>query len=462
MIYFFHRITDMALTKHEEGSLREIWSISLPLMLTSLSIMSMLFVDRILLARYSLTAFNAAVNSATLGWAFVIGWLTLASIAEVFVAQYNGSEQKKKLGEPVWQMIWLSFGSFLFFFPLAFFGNELIFGSGSVKSLEKEYFFWMMIFGPSFALSGAISAFFVGQGKIQLVSWLSLGANIVNAILDCILIFGIEGWVPSLGIKGAAIATCGSTIFQVIVLGGVFLNSQNRLEFGTGNWKFNAKSFYQCLRIGFPNALFVSIEILGWAAFYWMMTLVSERHITVAGICQSVALLLFFFADGVNKAVTTIAGNMIGAGKGRLIPKVLKSGLWFHIYFFLLVTVFFIFFTNFIILQFLPNASEQTLHALHDTLITCLIFILFYILFDGLRLLVAGALTAAGDTVFLFVAGSLSVWILLVLPVYFVVVRGGAAVEYGSFFCALYALCATLIYYLRFAEGKWKSISIIA
>ena len=54
------------LTRYSIGSLKEIWAISWPLMLGLLSSSCMLFVDRLLLSRYSLNALNA---SATAGMA---------------------------------------------------------------------------------------------------------------------------------------------------------------------------------------------------------------------------------------------------------------------------------------------------------------------------------------------------------------------------------------------------------
>ena len=40
----------MALTKHPEGSIKELWALSLPLMLSSFSVLMMVFSDRWLLA----------------------------------------------------------------------------------------------------------------------------------------------------------------------------------------------------------------------------------------------------------------------------------------------------------------------------------------------------------------------------------------------------------------------------
>jgi len=111
----------MSLTQHTPGSLRELWTISFPLMISLLAMTLMLFVDRWFLAHYSQEAFNAAVIATTLGWTFVISSMVLTSIAEVFVAQYNGAGFYHRLAEPVWQMIWLSLGLIFLFVPLALF-----------------------------------------------------------------------------------------------------------------------------------------------------------------------------------------------------------------------------------------------------------------------------------------------------------------------------------------------------
>src|ERR1700733_10256390 len=97
---------NMALTKYPSGSFRELVSIAFPLMLSSFSVLTMVFADRWLLAHYSMEAHNAAVTATTTGWAFIFGWIVLGNITEVFVAQYNGAGLSKRLGEPVWQMLW--------------------------------------------------------------------------------------------------------------------------------------------------------------------------------------------------------------------------------------------------------------------------------------------------------------------------------------------------------------------
>ncbi|BBI17934.1 MATE family efflux transporter [Neochlamydia sp. S13] len=451
----------MALTKYQEGSFRELFSISLPLMLSSFSMMLMLFVDRLLLAHYSTAALNSAVNASTLGWGLLFGWVVLTNITEVFVAQYHGAQQLNRMGEPVWQMIWLSLFSFLFFIPMAIWGSEWFYGSSPETAMERTYMRWMLLFGPTFAAYAALSGFFVGQGQTKLITLLAIGANVINVFLDISLIFGIEGVVPSMGILGAAIATSLGSLFQMLVLFYFFLKKENREKKGTGNFYFRPLAFWQCFKIGSPGAMFALIEIMGWAAFYQMMTRLSEVHITIAGICQSLFMLLLFFAEGVSKAATTICGNLIGAKRTWFISHVLKAGIRIHLLFLLVISTLFVYFHPLLIDQFLPYATPEYRAFIEIKLMNCLYATLIYIFFEGIRWLLSGILTAAGDTTFLLIAGSLSVWILMVAPVYFFVVKIQASVEVALYFWLLFSIGSVIIYYWRYASGLWKSKSII-
>lgn len=449
----------MTLTPYKQGSLKEMMHIAFPLMLSSLSVSSMVFVDRLFLARYSVPAFNAVANAMTLGWAFVFGWMVLTGIAEVFVAQYNGAGQKERLGEPVWQMIWLSVFSILFFIPLSLYGGAFFYGAGAERQFEKDYFSWMMFFGPSLPLYGALCGFFVGQGKMYLMMVIAVIANLINAGLDYLLIFGLEPYLSPRGVIGAAIATSGSSVFQALVLIAVFLNSRNRRECGTGHFALQPYLFWQCVRIGLPSALFIVIELCGWASFYHMMVLVSEQHILIAGISQSMVILFFFFAEGISKAVSTLTGNLIGAKQEGGISQVIRSGIYLHGLFFLFLVGVFLLFADEVAAYFFSGTSQESLSSLETSLRFCLFSLCFYLFCEGIRLLLAGVLTAAGDTLFLMGAGSLSVWALLVLPTYFWIVQRRGTIEEASLICVGYSLIAGLLYFWRIGTGQWKVIS---
>lgn len=452
----------MGITKYKEGSVRELLVMGLPLMLSQFSLLSMIFVDRLLLAHYSTAALNAAVNSTTLGWAIVVAWFVLCAMSEVFVAQYNGAGDRDKIGEPVWQMVWIGILSILFFIPAGIYGPKLIYGLSEMYAMERDYLRWLLFFGWGFTIQAALTGFFIGQGKTALITILSVVANLVNIVLDYAFIFGVEGWIPSMGVKGAAIATSTGGMFQALVLAIVFLNRKHREQNATDRYQIQPKLMWKMLKVGFPPAVFELVEILGFAGYYWLMKLAGDDYITVAGICQSVVILFFFFTDSIYKSVMAIVGNMIGAGKQYLVSDVMRAGYRLHFCFFLLMFLSVMFFTEQIISVFLPNIDPEQFLRLHDLLTISLYSISFYMLFQGFRMMYGGALTAAGDTLFLMISGSIAIWVFLVAPIYWLVLKGNGSPILGPYICAGYGVVTYLINYARYQHGSWKTINLRA
>ncbi len=454
-----------SLTKHPQASLRELWSISLPLMISSLASLFMIFTDRIFLSHYSSQALNASVNAGTMAWAFMAGISMVTAMSEVFVAQYNGAKKWEKLGVPVWQMIWFALSSFLFFIPMGVWGSGAIFQNNLHQGLETIYFQWLMFFGPSVALMTAFAGFFIGRGKTRILIWLALVANLINIVLDWILIFGIPGLVPEMGIEGAAIATCTGYVFQAAILGYLFLKRENRERFGTSLWQFDWEEMKKCFKIGIPQGVFCCLEILGWTVFYWMMTSISQHHITVSSICQSFLILFSFFYDGLSRGATAVVGNLIGARKHELVAKVLKAGFCLLFFFSLLTALFLVInpedTSRLLFSHSLHHSGEAVGSAMEEALSTCLIYSFIYLLFEGCRWLLSGILVAAGDTLFLLIAGSVSVWVFLLLPLYFFVVRSEQSVEWAWGMTAAYSLFLLVVYWVRFKQGAWKKIDLI-
>lgn len=453
----------MTFNRYPEGSLRQLWLIAFPLIISSLSSMAMLFVNRLVLARLTLEAHNAAVEATNLGWAFLIGWNSLASVTQIFVAQNNGAGQRHLLGHPVWQMIWLGIFSVLIFCPIAIWGPAIFFGTDESFVMQRSYFFWMLLFGPCHGLFAALCGFFIGQGKTMMTSIAVVVGNLINILLCYYLVFGWEGVFPPLGVMGAAIATNTAVIGQILLLFCAFFKRSNREAFGTDHWKWNPALFRQCIRVGLPGAFFSLLEVVGWAIFYKMMSTLGKNHLTVAGIVQNILILFNFFGEGLSRAVSTLAGNALGAKRTEVVFKIVRSG-------FILMSGFAICFAfllwcthQFIIDWFLgPSlSSEQTL--LFSSLIFGLANAVIYKYLEGIRLVISGALNAAADTLFLLAGGACSIWLFMVLPVYTVVVRQQGSIEMALGLCSLYTLLAASLYAWRFYSKAWqRNVSLVS
>lgn len=453
----FSQIKPKGLTPYPQGSLRELWQISFPLIISLMSASLMLFLDRLFLAQYSLTALNAAAHAGA-SVQFLQFWsIATVCIAEVFVGRYNGAGKKEKMGEPVWQMIWLSAGTALFYLPIGYIAGPFIFFSETYKDLEIEFFSILTGFIPVSALSAAVASFYIGRGKVRFVTAVMLGSNLLNVILDAILIFGTPPWIPSFGIAGAAWATGISQCCQAAILFGAFFCRANRQSYGTGLWKFNKDLFISCLKLGVPNAVAHSLEILAWVLIFDLMSRLGSDYMTVVTIAQSILFLFTFVTEGVSKGATAIAANFIGSNKHGLVWKLLASGTKFYAIIFLLLSIFLVWHPDSLIHWFIPQADLLS-HATIDTVRSACFWVWFYFLFDGISWLLIGLLTAAGDTRFIMKVGAFAPLFFALLPVYLFVFQWGAPANVTWMIIAFYSLASGSIYFWRFNSEKWKEL----
>lgn len=453
---------ERSLTKYPSGSLRELWAISFPLMLSMMSGSLMLFLDRLLLARFSIEALNACVNASVIAAALQFAFLTTSAISEVFVGQYNGARQYKKIGEPVWQMIWFSLFSGIIFIPLGLFSGPLFFFDPAYAELEIAYFKWLMFFGPIFCLSAALSSFYIGRGRVKFVTLIVILANILNVLLDLLLIFGFAPFIPSLGIGGAAIATGIAQGVQCIVLFVGFLREKNRKRYQTFRWNLNKECFLKCLKIGLPNSIAHTLEIIAWAVFFRIMTLAGEEHITVVAICQSIFILFTFVAEGISKGATAIAANQIGAKEWNSVWKLFRSGMKFYFQAFMVLGLILVIDPGSMIDWFMSgHESMANYQHIREIAISACVWMWVYFLFDGIHWLVVGLLTAAGDTKFVLWVGGFSAWIFAIMPIYYFINILGYHADVAWLITAVYAALTCAIYLWRFKSEKWRQMETL-
>jgi MATE family multidrug resistance protein len=455
-VYAMKSLYFKELTSYPEGSLRELLQISFPLIISLMSASLMLFLDRLFLARYSLAALNAAAHAGA-SVQFLQFWsIATVCIAEVFVGRYNGAGKMEKLGQPVWQMIWLSLGTFLIYLPIGFWAGPLILFDEVNKDLEIQYFSILTCFIPVAALAAALSAFYIGRSKVRFVTGVMLGSNLINVLLDAILIFGIPPWIPSFGIAGAAWATAISQVCQAMILFSAFFCRSNRQLYGTGRWRIKKRLFLSCVRIGLPNAVAHSLDILTWVLIFDLMSRLGADYMTVVTIAQSILFLFTFVTEGVSKGATAIAANFIGSQKHDLVWKLLASGTKLYVGIFVLLSGLLVWQPDPLIGWFIP---EETLSPTTQATVRAACFwVWIYFLFDGISWLLIGLLTAAGDTRFIMKIGGTTPLLFALLPTYLFVFKWGAPAHVTWMMIAFYAFASGAIYLWRFRSERWKEL----
>jgi MATE family multidrug resistance protein len=424
-------------------------------MLAMMSSNLMYLIDRFMLAGYSIDAMNASTISGNFACMFSLMFTGVANSAEVFVGQYNGSQQYDKLASPVWQMIYVSLAFMLISVPIAYFSDYLNALPSHCQKDGVEYQKVLMYFAVLPPIRVSLSAFFIGQGKTKIITYSVVVGCILNVILDYSVIYGVEGIVPRLGCKGAAIATVIAEFFQILVLACIFFNSKNRKKHNTlRNFQLDKKLLLDCAKIGIPISFGNFMTILAFYLIQVLMGYSSKDTVTIYNISISLYVFFIFVGDGINRAATAIASNMIGREDFVSIEKTRKLFLTISIFFGLVIAMPLAIFPQWImsLLDLMPDNISDLYSEIR--IVLCLTTIT--ITLETILLSCWGILIAGGDTKYAMTVYLMSLWICVVLPTTILYLLGSlnSAPVVGLFMVVDLIITQTFIY-RRYKSMKW-------
>lgn len=444
-------------SKYPITSFRQLCMVSMPLVLTVLSIHTMFLVDRIVVSNFDVLALAPVTMAGNICAVLEFGAVVLVSISEVFVGQYNGSNRKHLVSSPVWQMLWLSFALFLITIPMSIYGGGFFLKEDFMK-YGDPYYRTCMLFAPVPSMIAAVSAFYIGRGKVMVTTAIVILGNLINIVLDFIMVFGWKT-IPAFGPVGAAYATVISSIIQASILFIMFLSKKNRVKYNTSDATFNFALLKKCVRVGFPNALGISVEIFGWFSVLLIVSHLGKGYIEIHSLIQSILVFFMFFTDGVSKGVSVIAANMIGAKKINIMSKLLSSGIKLNGVYLIFLSLPLVVYPEFVLKVFFGDLSGYSEYFLEQSM-RALRYSWGLLFLDGLFWVGAGILIAGGDTLFLTAVNALTIWFFSVIPIILIVKFLHVDPSTLWIIMGIYKAVALVALFFRYRSNKWLKLSL--
>ena len=161
----------------------------------------------------------------------------------------------------------------------------------------------------------------VGDTILSMIS-LIIGA-ILNIILDPIMIFGLFG-CPSMGIKGAAIATVIGQIAGAIaaLLFNRFKNPLIHVRFR--NYRFDWQDVIDIYRVGLPTIIMQAIGSIMTFVINSILLSVSSTAVAFFGVYYKLQNFLMMPVNGLGQAAIPIVGYNYGAKKIERVQQTWK------------------------------------------------------------------------------------------------------------------------------------------
>ncbi len=313
-----------ASTTPAPGSLRELMTVAVPLILSSGSVTLMITIDRLFLTWYSEEALAASLPAAAMHWTVMAAFIGMINYGNAFVAQYEGAGRKDRVAASVWQGIFLAIGAglvFLLVIPLAPFLFAQAGHDPVVQKYETQFLQTLSFGAVPMLLTMAFGCFYSGRGKTRVVMYVDFLLAATNIALDPCLIFGL-GPFPRLGIVGAGLATV--TAYTVAVIAYVVLSFRHRDSIEYEFWKhvgLDRELLGRLLRYGIPTGLQMAAELSAFTVFLVLIGRLGEGSLAATNLAFNVNMMSFVPMIGLATAVMTLVGKRVGEGRPKLAER---------------------------------------------------------------------------------------------------------------------------------------------
>jgi MATE family multidrug resistance protein len=448
-----------------ENSNKPLWwsilTLAAPMIISMTGFVFMQFIDSLFLSWYSAAAISAVVPAGMASWLLISPFNGTASYTSTLVAHYKGAGRGNRAFSATWQGLIFTLGASVVVSLLGFIAGPLFTWAGhdpAVRLLEIEYF-QIICWGSIVSIaSGAISGYFLGNGKTSVVMFANFCGFGVNALLDYVFIFGKYGF-PEMGIRGAAIATILAQLVVVLLMLVLFLKEKCDGVTPLSSVGFDKELFCRLLRFGFPNGLRYGFEMLAWTAFIFFLGRIGPVELAASNIAFRINGFAFFPIVGLGNAIGILVGQAQGSKNSGLASRVTMTGFFLAETWMIFMSAIFVLFPQQLFGVFEGDAHAFEFKEIISQGVFILRFVAVYSLLDACNIIFMSSLQSAGDTR----------WTLAVSVVAHVLFLGTLAVidrlqpsllsEWLT--ATFFVWTSALVWFLRFKSGAWRNIQVI-
>lgn len=432
---------------------RELVSLTLPILVETLLIMTLGAVDTFMLSRHSDESV-AAVGLANQMITFTFIIFEVINLGtSVLCSQYLGARLRDRMETVVGVSlvvnlimgVVVSAGLYLY-------ASEILAAMGLEGSMLAEGVGYMEIVGAfAFfqALQLTLSAVLRSNNKAVYPMMVILVVNCLNILGNYSLIFGKFG-APALGVQGAAISTATCRMVAMVILAVIVFRTTVR--------RFPVHIFRHWPRQEFRNLMKIGLPSAGEQMSYSCSQLVIAYFITSLGMealaartyCVNIIMYVYLFSIAISHAGAICIGHLVGAGRwegaylmGKYVMKV--ALIWTLIFSFLIA---------------LSGPAIMTTLTSNPQIIAFGVAILWIdvVLEIGrpINILFVNVLQAAGDVNYPFYVGLVWMWSVAVVCAYLFGITFGFGILGMWWMFALDENIRGVVFIRRWNSRRWQ------
>ena len=245
-------------------------------------------------------------------------------------------------------------------------------------------------------------------GLVRPVMITLIGANLVNAGFNWLLIFGRAGF-PALGVAGSAWSTVIARGAMAVVLLGVIVRHERRHQLGLGDVSFleiEWDRIGRLVKLGTPAALQITAEVGVFGAVAALAGRIDPVALAAHQVALNIASVTFMVPLGLASAGAVRVGHAVGRRDAPGAKRAGWSAIALGAGFMTAAALVFLIAPGWLVRLFTADA------AVVATGITLLRVAAAFQLFDGVQGVTTGALRGLGDTRTAMTANLVGHWLI--------------------------------------------------
>jgi MATE family multidrug resistance protein len=377
---------------------RPMLGLAAPLALTELGWLSMNFVDTIAVGHLpdSATAIGAVSVGTILFYCVAIFGSNLVLGLDTMVSQAFGARRLEDCHRAFFNGLYLVLVvspalMILILASLPFLGRLGI--DPSVVQVTVPFLKALTWSTLPLAVYFVLRRYLQAMGIVKPVAFALVSANLVNLLGNWVFVYGHLGF-RAFGVTGSGWSTFVSRLYMVafLLVAMVYYDRKRSSGLWRASRRVEIGRIRELLRLGLPAAVQFLLEISAFTAATVLIARLGALPLAGHQIALNVAGLTFMVPLGVSSAAAVRVGQAIGAGD---IPGAVRSG-WMAILFCIVFES-----CSALVLICFPGAIARIytveLPVIRAGAVLLIVAGVFQ-LFDGLQVVIAGALRGAGNT----------------------------------------------------------------
>lgn len=305
---------------------RAVLLLGLPLIGSHVAQFAVHVVDTVMLGWYDIEALAAVVLATTFFFIlFIVGsgfaWAVMPMVAS---ASEEGDDTQVRR---VTRMgMWISVAVATLAMPVMFFSGPILRLMGQEDDLSVLAQDYLRIAGwgmfPALLVM-VLKSYLAALERTRVVMWATLGAAVLNGVLNYALIFGNWG-APEMGVRGAALASVVLQVATLALLSVYALRALPEHNLFVRIWRPDWEALAQVFRMGGQIGMTSLAEAGLFSASTIIMGWIGTLELAAHGIAIQIISFFFMVHVGLSNAATVRAGRAFGRGD----EPGLRMGAW--------------------------------------------------------------------------------------------------------------------------------------